>query len=173
MITLQVFGICAYTTTLSFTATLTADCQINPGPNKYEFEYPYRFYENVCIAQGNSSYYAVTADVSSDARFFVATGILSMLYSIFIIFVYGYLEELYKSKMEIPMADFMLTTIFAILWLSASAAWWNGASVLKSVLNPEFVYPKCNHCLVSNGGFNGLNTSIVSLSSIKNYLKNL
>lgn len=106
--------------------------------------------------------YAVTADVSSDARFFVATGVLSMLYSIFIIFVYAYLDELYKSKTEIPMADFMLTTIFAVLWLSGSAAWANGTSVLKTVLEPEYLYTKCNHCIINNGGFNGLNTSIVS-----------
>lgn len=147
---------------MSFTATLTADCQSNPAPIKYNFDYPYRFYENVCLAQGNNSYYAVTADVSNDARFFVATGVLSMLYAIFIIFVYGYLDELYKSKMEIPMADFMLTTIFAILWLSASAAWANGSLVLKNVFDPDVVRSKCNHCIISNSGFNGLNTSIVS-----------
>lgn len=94
-----------------------------------------------------------------------------MLYSLFIIFVYGYLDELYKSKMEIPMADFMLTTIFAILWLSASAAWANGTSVLKSVLNPDYLTEKCNHCIISSGGFNGLNTSIVSFTLIKNSFK--
>lgn len=157
-----IFGICAFSTTLSFTATLTTDCQINPAPTKFEFEYPFRFYENVCIAKGNLTNFAVTADVSSDAQFFVATGVLSMLYAGFIIFVYAYLDELYKSKMEIPMADFMLTTIMAVLWLSASAAWANGKSVLSSVLDYEYVTAKCNHCLVTNGGFNGLNSSIVS-----------
>lgn len=46
----------------------------------------------------------VSVDSSSGAQFFVATAVLSLLYALFIIFVYAYLDEMYKSKPEFPMA---------------------------------------------------------------------
>lgn len=156
---LQIFGIIAFATCLSFSIQFTTDCQINPSPKTWEFDYPFKFYQDVCLTKSNTSY-VVTADVSSDAQFFVATGVLSLLYSVFIIFAYAYLDELYQSKTEIPMADFMITTAVAVLWLSASAAWANGTSALKVVLNRERVELMCQHCLVSHSGFNGAHTSI-------------
>lgn len=157
----QIFGICAFVTTLNFTIQFTSDCQANAEPTKWDFDYPFKFYEKVCQTPANTSY-AVTADVSSDAQFYVATGVLSMLYSAFIIFIYAYFDDLYQSKTEIPMADFMLTTAVAVLWLSASAAWANGTSALKAVLNPEYVRQKCLHCIISHTGFSGVHTSLVS-----------
>lgn len=58
------------------------------------------------------------------------------------------------------MADFMVTTAVAVLWLSASAAWANGTSALKYVTNIERVTEICSHCVVYNSGFNGAHTSI-------------
>lgn len=166
---LQIFGICAFSTALSFTIQFTTDCHASPKAQTWEFDYPFKFYENVCLTPSNTSY-PVTADVSSDAQFFVATGVLSLLYSIFIIFVYAYLDELYQSKTEIPMADFMITTAVAVLWLSGSAAWANGTSALKAVLSPPRVEKNCLHCIVSHSGFNGAHTSIVSKISLYSFL---
>lgn len=46
----------------------------------------------------------ISIDVSSDARFFVATGVLSILYCVFITAVYTVIDEIYQSKPEVPLA---------------------------------------------------------------------
>lgn len=46
----------------------------------------------------------MSADVSSDAQFFVATSVLSVLYCIFIAAVYAVIDEIYTSKPEVPLA---------------------------------------------------------------------
>lgn len=55
----------------------------------------------------------------------------------------------------------MLTTVFAVLWLSSSAAWANSTSALKNVLDPSIAVRLCNHCLANNSGFSGLHTSLL------------
>lgn len=104
----------------------------------------------------------MSADVSSDAQFFVATGVLSFLYCLFIIIVYAFIDDFYKSKSEIPLADFMLTTILAIFWLSGSAAWSNGTSALKAVTDANALYAVCTQCAVRTTSFSRLNISLVS-----------
>lgn len=42
-------------------------------------------------------------DYSSDARYFVATGVLSMLYSLAISVVYIKFDEMYKSNSQLPL----------------------------------------------------------------------
>lgn len=106
--------------------------------------------------------FEMSADVSSDAQFFVATGVLSFLYCLFIIVVYAFIDDFYKSKSEIPLADFMLTTILAIFWLSGSAAWSNGTSALKTVTNANSLHEVCPSCTVFTSSFSRLNISLVS-----------
>lgn len=93
----------------------------------------------------------------------MATGVLSLLYCLFIIAVYAFVDEVYKSKSEIPLADFMLTTILAIFWLSGSAAWSNGTNALKSATDPTFLSGSCLLCNVATSSFSRLNISLVSL----------
>lgn len=108
----------------------------------------------------------MSADVSSDAQFFVATGVLSFLYCLFIIIVYAFIDDFYKSKSEIPLADFMLTTILAIFWLSGSAAWSNGTSALKTVTDANALHEVCPQCTVFTTSFSRLNISLVSWKTI-------
>lgn len=101
-------------------------------------------------------------DVASDAQFFVATGVLSLMYCIFIIAVYAFVDDFYKSKTEIPLADFALTVILAIFWLSGSAAWANGTSALKSTTDATAIGSACYPvCAVVTGGFTKLNISLI------------
>lgn len=92
----------------------------------------------------------------------MATGVLSLLYCVFIIAVYAFLDEVYKSKSEIPLADFFLTTVLAIFWLSGSAAWSNGTNALKTVTDVGHLSTTCSSCGVSTSSFSGLNISLVS-----------
>lgn len=96
---LQIFAICALYTTVNFVLTVTVQ---NGGP-PISIEYPFKFGEQVC--KSNTSAGAIiSADVSSDARFFVATSVLSILYCIFICVVYACIDEIYTSKPEVPLA---------------------------------------------------------------------
>lgn len=125
-------------------------------------DYPFRFGKQVCPMANNKTY-LMTADVSSDAQFFVATGVLSFMYCIFIIAVYAFIDDFYKSKSEIPLADFMITTILAIFWLSGSAAWSNGTSALKTSTDSDALHGQCPSCQVWTGSFSRLNISLVSI----------
>ena len=123
----------------------------------------------MCIKNGpqNETLF-LTADVSSDARFFVATGVLSMLYCLFIIVVYAFIDEFYKSKSEIPLADLMITAILAIFWLSGSAAWSSGTNALKTVTDPTVLKSTCKGCIsIWTSSFSRLNISLVSFQLFK------
>lgn len=95
----QIFAICALYTTVNFFVEVRTQGTV---ANHYTFEYPFRFGETVC-KNGTKSFY-ISADVSSDARFFVATAVLSILYCAFIAAVYSTIDEVYTTKPEIPLA---------------------------------------------------------------------
>uniref|UniRef100_A0A1L8D9T2 Putative conserved plasma membrane protein n=2 Tax=Nyssomyia neivai TaxID=330878 RepID=A0A1L8D9T2_9DIPT len=158
-----IFAICAFATTVNFSTTLTLQkCDNLNDTRSFPLEYPFRFAAKLCTVGGKEQ--PVSAIVSSDAQFFVATGVLSLLYCIFIIAVYAFIDELYKSKTEIPLADFMLTTVLAIFWLSGSAAWANGTSALKTVTDPTDIRKMCGDlptCIVTVGSFSRLNISLI------------
>lgn len=67
----------------------------------YTIDYPFRVGERICNQTHEPM---MSADVSSDAQFFVATAVLSILYCIFISVVYAFIDEIYTSKQEIPLA---------------------------------------------------------------------
>lgn len=78
---------------------VTQNKQVTP----FTIEYPFRFGEQICLKDGGKGG-IISVDVSSDARFFVATGVLSILYCIFIVAVYTVIDEIYTSKPEVPLA---------------------------------------------------------------------
>lgn len=95
---------------MNFESEVNFDCSKPISTvKKLVIDYPFRFGENVCPktppagAPANTTLY-LSGDVSSDAQFFVATGVLSILYCIFIVTVYTVIDEIYKSKAEIPLA---------------------------------------------------------------------
>jgi len=71
-------------------------------------------------------------DFSSDAQFFVFTGVISFLYSIFSLVLYVYYGALYMDSMKRnPKIDFMISALLAMFWLAGAAAWANGLTGLK------------------------------------------
>lgn len=69
----------------------------------FTIEYPFKYGEQICPKEAGKGA-VISIDVSSDARFFVATGVLSILYCIFIVAVYTVIDEIYTSKPEVPLA---------------------------------------------------------------------
>lgn len=95
----QIFAVIALWTTINFQIQVTTS-QKDGKPITYAIDYPFRVGEHIC----NKSTVTLSADVSSDAQFFVATAVLSILYCLFISAVYACVDEMYTSKPEIPLA---------------------------------------------------------------------
>ena len=103
----QIFSICAFYATSDFVATMEVACHEGNihKTDTYLLEYPFEFAEKICPKRSNKNEtYLMTGDFSSDAQFFVLTGVLSMCYAVFIILVYVYLDSMYKAKPEFAMA---------------------------------------------------------------------
>lgn len=153
---LQIFSIVAFATTSGFSVALDGDCNGDPNKRHSIYDYPFVINDNeVCDARH------IILNVSSDCQFFVATGVLSFLYCILIIFVYVVKDELYQSRKVLPKADFVITLILAVFWLSGSAAWSNGTSQLKLVTDVNALKKACDTCTFTIGSFSKLNISLV------------
>uniref|UniRef100_A0A6M2DZ27 Putative synaptophysin-like protein n=1 Tax=Xenopsylla cheopis TaxID=163159 RepID=A0A6M2DZ27_XENCH len=142
-----IFSICAFATISGYSSAYKYICD-NKQYNE-TIEYPFRI--DLPTGQENSS-----GDLSSDAQFFVATGVLSFLYCIFVVLLYVVCDELYKQNTQIPLLDFGLTVVLAVFWLSGSAAWANGLNGLKLITNLE---DKCTITAPLN--FSTLNISVI------------
>lgn len=99
-----VFAIWGWFACRDFSVTLDMDCNDKLYQRRYVVEYPFEFGENICLRKIDNKTMFLSVDSSSGAQFFVITAALSLLYAAFIIFVYAYLDEMYKSKPEFPMA---------------------------------------------------------------------
>ncbi|CAO1385244.1 unnamed protein product [Diamesa serratosioi] len=156
-----VFATWAFFSTSDFKATLTMNCLEPAYKKSYDIEYPFEFAEKICRRKDNSSL-LLSFDPSSDAQFFVITAVLATLYALFMIIVYLYLDDMYKTKPEFPMADFALTTILGIFWLSGFAAWSNGVSGMEKMLNEDYITGVCQSCSpVTVSSFRDLNISLM------------
>lgn len=104
-----VFAAWAFMACKDFTVTASASCMkdnIADG-GVIEVKYPYGFDDRLCPPNKEDYYKAegnVHMDSSLGAQIFVIVASLAFLYALFIIVVYMYLDEVYKSKPEFPMA---------------------------------------------------------------------
>lgn len=162
-----VFSICAFATTTGYTNVVELEFSCNNSTTnvKLMFSYPFRLgyvQENIenCLCQPS-----LYGNFSSDAQFFVATGVLSFLYCVGIVLVYILLDSMYQSNGLLPLTDFILTTILAVFWLSGSAAWANGLNGLKSATDDDNIIDSTcckEYCTsVHVGNFSELNISVI------------
>lgn len=124
-------------------------------------EYPFRVREldpidfgkyNMCGIQqldGRSSI-KFSGDFSSDAQFFVFTGVLSFLYSMFSVLVYMDMIKLGQESKALAKADFMISALVAMFWLAGSAAWANGLSQLKWVCDTSNWLHQSSICTITS-----------------------
>ncbi|XP_036373939.1 synaptophysin-like protein 1 [Megalops cyprinoides] len=101
------------------------------------FAYPFRL-NQVLLVKNNATLCNRTVaethlmgDSASSAEFFVAIGVLAFLYCMAALLVYlGYMH-VYRDSDFGPMMDFVVTVIFAFLWLVCSSAWARGLQSVK------------------------------------------
>lgn len=170
-----VFAICAFATTTNFGSnfSFTVSCKPNGTESvklSQDIAYPFRF-DHIKVedvkACGNTYKVNYFGDYSSDAEFFVASGVLAMFYAMASLAFYCFMDAQYQENKTFPLVDFLVSMIIAVFWLSGSAAWASGLSSVKFVSDPNtfFQYlPICvdNSCVAEfAGNFAGLNISII------------
>ncbi|KAJ8966992.1 hypothetical protein NQ317_011193 [Molorchus minor] len=135
-----IFSICAFGTITGYGGTYKCAC--NNLTDSGEFSYPFMF-DNTCTLNTTTKCIInIAGYASSDAKFFVATGVLAMLYAIAIMI-------------------FLITVVFGVLWLSSSAAWANSLTGLKSTTNPDISGSECKGCTLTVGSFSTLDISVI------------
>lgn len=168
-----VFAICAFATISGYSGEVMLTACEKPVTFSIKFGYPFVLdsatpAEVTCVSPAGSPPTTVpvslVGDFSSDAQFFVASGVLAFLYCMGIVVVYGFYEEKYQSNSMLPLVDFVLTTVLAVLWLSSSAAWANSLTGIKSVTDVSFI--KESQCKgicqsVWTSSFSSLNISVL------------
>ncbi|KAG5684924.1 hypothetical protein PVAND_014132 [Polypedilum vanderplanki] len=161
-----VFSIWGFFAVRDFSFEVRMDCQDALYNRVHNIDYPFEFGEYVCRRRigdqktDNTTIF-LSVDASTGAQFFALTAVLSLLYALFIIFVYCYLDEMYKSKPEFPMADFALTGILAFFWLIFSLALNSGASAMKSTFNVQNLAHSCYNCDPKVSSFTDLNIALM------------
>ncbi|KAL7031581.1 hypothetical protein ACKWTF_007065 [Chironomus riparius] len=161
-----VFSVWGFFAVRGFTLTLGMDCQERIYQRTYEIEYPFEFGEHICrrkidFSKTDNSTAFVSVDASAGATFFAITAVLALLYAIFIIFVYTYLDEMYKSKPEFPMADFALTGILAFFWLIGTLGFNSGGSAMKKTFDEDYLGRTCYQCVPKVSSFTDLNIALL------------
>lgn len=95
-------------------------------------------------------------DFSSDAQFYVFTGVMVWLYSTASLALYLFYSGLYTDEQKnYPKIDFILAAFIAFIWLAAASAWANGFLNLKSIAHGNsWIYGKDYPCeKAENGNF--------------------
>jgi len=195
------FALIAFATVANFTTSCgyTITCNVSgkewkPIKITHQVYYPFQLDHGKAIIEDPNNEPNLTqcfdttkvdmqpGDFSSDAQFFVFTGVIAWLGAtaclvIYVFFSHRYLDD---SKTA-PMFDFVFTVIIAVFWLSASAAWANGVIGLKSAtddsswihssnlstcqkINDKYVHPGIKECgreEDQTGSFGGANASVL------------
>lgn len=137
------FATCVnFATTSEYTVTCTDNRTISVShPISYPFQIDHVQPVNLSCSANQSDFVKAypPGDYSSDAQFFVFTGVLSFFVTMGCLVVYVFFSNLYSDEQKkFPTIDFCLTVIVAVFWLSASAAWANGILNLKQTADPAY-----------------------------------
>lgn len=97
---LQVFAIVSFATTVDFTGNIDIACKNLTETITYSYSYPFDLHLSSTVDKCHAS---LDVNFSSDAKFYVCTGVLAMLYSIAIIIVYVKFDSLYRKNENVPL----------------------------------------------------------------------
>ncbi|MEQ2181090.1 hypothetical protein GOODEAATRI_007834 [Goodea atripinnis] len=138
-----------------------------------EFEYPFRlhqvYFDAPTCKEGNRERVFLVGDYSSSAEFFVTIAVFSFLYSMAALAAYCFVLEKYRENNKGAQIDFVVTAVFAFMWLVSSCAWAKALSDVKTATDPERVITLIEACEeqenlckeVHDPKVSGLNTSVV------------
>lgn len=118
---------------------------------EYPVEYPFNFERQSFKSRANCSTRAdkttlLKMDFASSAKFYVATGVLSLLYTLGCLIFYMVKYKLYENNPLIPVVDLAATGILTIFWFAGSCAWAAGVSDVKYYAGPAYLIKNVNIC---------------------------
>lgn len=100
--------------------------------------------------------------------FFVAAGVLTLMYTVAILVVYVFMHRMYSTNPMTPIVDLMATGVITIFWFAGSCAWAQGTSDVKYYTNPSTLIQDVDVCIkenfcypLSSGNFASLNVSLI------------
>ncbi|GBM31168.1 Synaptoporin [Araneus ventricosus] len=165
-------AILAFSTTAGFgtECSFTINCaEDNEIEIPYELGYPFAHSELKIPDDCGKEMMEMILPInySSAAKFFVATGVLSLLYAIGIMVLYIFFHQSYIDNTKLPVVDLGITAVLSVFWMAGSSAWAQGVIDLKYYLNPEtlitfFSICKKYKCEVDEyGSYGVLNGSLI------------
>ncbi|KAK3103371.1 hypothetical protein FSP39_018788 [Pinctada imbricata] len=136
-----VLSIFAFATTTSVNTMLgfeAKNCPPNTNPIResvqvaYPFDLEHESYTTPLCRLDNSTIVnsALLQGSKSSAEFYVFVGVMVFLYCIASVIIYLFFNNLYEDN-KWPVVDFVLSAVFALLWLISSSAWAQGVVNLK------------------------------------------
>jgi hypothetical protein len=204
----QVFAILAFATTSGFDTitSFTTSCTrfnktsgITYSPYfkekfKFSVEYPFKFEgqvlkpymncQNETAAREKQPY---PMDFSSSAQFYVATGVLSFLYSTAALVLYIFASHHYETNPLLAVIDLAATGVLTIFWLAGASAWAAGVSDVRYYTSPSYLWSHLEFCKSANtaetanprgecyesnpGKWTSLNISLVSVCFDSSYVE--
>ncbi|KAM4747447.1 synaptophysin-like protein 1 [Rhinophrynus dorsalis] len=113
------------------------------------FAYPFKL--NTVIFQGIegdfcgikwNDLHLPAGDFSSSSQFYVSIAVFAFLYCLGALVLYLGFMHLYRDSTKFPLIDFIITILFAFMWLVSSSAWAKGLTDVKAVTNPQNIAPR-------------------------------
>uniref|UniRef100_A0A4W5M553 Synaptoporin b n=1 Tax=Hucho hucho TaxID=62062 RepID=A0A4W5M553_9TELE len=152
---IDIFAVCAFATCGGYSGHLRVrvECLDKSQSNlsiTVNFAYPFRLQEvhfkpTLCEGNRQETIFMV-GDYSSSAQFFVTVAVVAFLYSLLATVVYIYYQNKYREGNRGPLVDFVVTVLFAFMWLVSSCAWAKALSDVKSATDPTKVLLLISAC---------------------------
>lgn len=140
------FAILVFATTTSFSTQFSfnarsTDCNVTKWVSvAHTVHYPFRLdyeSEKVKLCEEPVIYHEFMfhGNVSSDAQFFVAMGVIAMLLSVALLFYYCNKVDQYTES-RAALVDFCLHLAMAVFLFISACAWSDGVAILKKSTDP-------------------------------------
>ncbi|XP_067913629.1 synaptophysin-like protein 2 [Heterodontus francisci] len=115
------------------------------------FSYPFRLHQisyQALTCENHTIYETLrlTGDFSPSSEFFVTIGVFTFLYCTAALVLYLGYQSLYQQNKYLPNADFVVTALFAFLWLISSSAWAQGLTDVKKATRPTALLTAISAC---------------------------
>ncbi|CAL8256679.1 unnamed protein product [Arctogadus glacialis] len=165
----QVFTIFAFATAGGYSGSthFTVKCPGTAMEVQPKFWYPFRLADSsysmpTCNGTEVEATY-LQGDFRSSAEFFVSVGVFAFLYCTVTLVLYLGYQHVYRQTSRGPLADLVVTGVFAFLWLVSSSAWGKGLTDIKFATNPDHLMGslKAEHTVEAYASMGRLNASVI------------
>jgi hypothetical protein len=156
--TMLAFSFCAgFSSHLEFVAECKSDVNVTSNQTfSLQYSYPFSLDHannltvdlQKCPVTEDATFVNFPGDFSSDAKFYVFIGVVSWLFCILTVLMYGFNNEGYLDNKNYPMYDMIAAALICFFFLAGSSAWAHGLSGLKYSSDPSTWIFQSNDALI-------------------------